>query len=177
MMTDIMIDLETMGDTSDAAIVSIGAVKFSPYATEQFTEAPFYRVIDLKSSLDAGLKASASTINWWLKQSDAARKAITEPSITLFNMLDELSVFVKGADYIWSQGSDFDLVILTNAYRLCRLDLPWKSYQQQDTRTVYRMAGKRSFDFKQADKHNALSDAIAQARNVQQCFNILGLSK
>jgi hypothetical protein len=48
-----MIDLETMGNKPNAPIVSIGAVFFEPSTGELGDE--FYRVVSLKSSMDAVL--------------------------------------------------------------------------------------------------------------------------
>ena len=50
-MNHLMIDLETMGNKPNAPIVSIGAVFFEPSTGELGDE--FYRVVSLKSSMDA----------------------------------------------------------------------------------------------------------------------------
>jgi len=83
--TDVMLDLETMGKKSNAAIVSIGAVEFDIETGKTGRE--FYKVVDLQSCLDLGLKVEASTIYWWLMQSEAARKRICEKGDDLTNVL------------------------------------------------------------------------------------------
>ncbi len=72
---NIMLDLETMGNGPDAAIIAVGACKFDTIAVLD----TYYCVVDLTSSLNAGLKVDGDTILWWLKQSDDARKAIHSP--------------------------------------------------------------------------------------------------
>lgn len=47
-MKNIMLDLETMGNGSKAAIVSIGAVFFNPLTGETGSE--FYQVVSINSS-------------------------------------------------------------------------------------------------------------------------------
>ncbi len=73
MANNIMLDLETMGNTPTSAIIAIGAVRF-----DKKIKGKFYGVIDLESCLEDGLTVDASTIMWWMQQSDAARKAFEQ---------------------------------------------------------------------------------------------------
>jgi len=86
-MNNIMLDLETMGNGNNAAIIAIGAVKFDQDITDRF-----YKTIDLDSSVDVGLEIDPSTVLWWMKQGDDARGqfqhpgAITNCSSNVFKM-------------------------------------------------------------------------------------------
>ena len=51
---NVMIDLETMGNTPGCAIISIGAVEFS----EEGLGAEFYCTIDLEDSVKCGLTST-----------------------------------------------------------------------------------------------------------------------
>lgn len=73
-VTDVMLDLETMGQGPDAAIVAIGAVSFDLEAGKLGSE--FYTVVDLTSSVEAGGKMDPSTVLWWLQQSEQARSEL-----------------------------------------------------------------------------------------------------
>lgn len=57
---NLMVDLETMGMGSCAAIVAIGAVFFDPTTGE--TGAAFYQAVDLSSSMSAGGTVNGETI-------------------------------------------------------------------------------------------------------------------
>ena len=70
-MSHIMLDLETMGNGNRAAIIAIGAVAFNSSGVNQ----RFYQQVRLDMSIDCGLEMDASTVLWWLQQSDAARSA------------------------------------------------------------------------------------------------------
>ncbi|MFM9673750.1 3'-5' exonuclease, partial [Streptomyces galilaeus] len=72
-MNHVMLDLETMGQGNNAAIVAIGAVFFEPTTGE--IGDTFYRKIDLESAAQYG-EIDPNTVLWWLKQSDAARAEI-----------------------------------------------------------------------------------------------------
>src|SRR5258706_9274955 len=87
MLNHLMVDLETMSSDMDAAIVAIGAVLFDiegPMLVAEDIDAGavncFYTNVDLASSMRLGLKPNASTIMWWLKQSQAARDALILPA-------------------------------------------------------------------------------------------------
>lgn len=70
------LDLETMGTIPGSAIVAIGAVQFE-LDGKYMLGRRFYRTVDLASCIEAGLTVDGDTVMWWLGQSDAARKAIT----------------------------------------------------------------------------------------------------
>lgn len=158
-----MIDLETMGNTPDSAIISLGAVFFD--RKEQKLGEEFYRIIDLESSVAAGLRMTPSTVMWWMKQGDAARSQ--------FNSLESVSLpaalqffaewFEKnGGLYVWGNGADFDNVILTNAYKACHLKQPWPVYNNRCYRTVKNMFRDVKLQ-RVGTYHSALDDAKSQA--------------
>lgn len=91
--THLMLDMETMGNSPDAPIVSIGAVFFDPSTGN--TGAEFYQVVSLESSMSFGMKPDASTIQWWLKQSSEARSAIlVDGAMGLREVLELLADFI-----------------------------------------------------------------------------------
>ena len=73
--TDIMIDLETLATSPDAAILTIGAVKFDPFGDD--IKDPkcekFYVRVDLDSCDRIGLVTTDDTIAWWANQSKEAQ--------------------------------------------------------------------------------------------------------
>ena len=73
-MTNIMLDLETLGTKSDSVILSIGAAAFN----EDSIINEFYTTINVQSCVEKGLKMYPDTVCWWANQSDAAKKGIFE---------------------------------------------------------------------------------------------------
>ena len=67
-MLDIMLDLETMGTGTQAAIVAIGAVEFD--LEKGILGEEFYRTVDLSSSISCGGIIDADTVLWWMQQSE-----------------------------------------------------------------------------------------------------------
>jgi len=135
--TDVMLDLETMGNKSNAAIVSIGAVEFNLLTGETGRE--FYKVVDLQSCLDVGLKAEAGTIYWWLQQSEEARKRICVKGEHISSVLGAFNFWMQDCVEkvkIWGNGARFDIGILEDAYVACQLQTSWYFRSEMDVRTL-----------------------------------------
>lgn len=134
---DVMLDLETMGNKSNAAIVSIGAVEFNIDTGETGRE--FYEKIDLQSCIDLGFKIDASTLYWWMKQNEKARIELSNGgdhiSLVLHKFLDWFHV---NSNYnIWGNGSRFDIGILEDAFFKCDyVKVPWNFRNERDLRTI-----------------------------------------
>lgn len=87
--------------------------------------------------------------------------------------------FGRSAGYwVWSQGGNFDDPMLSAALRAVGLEPPWKFWNSQCTRTVYRLAGLNFNKIpRSGTHHNALDDAIHQVACVQRAFRTLGLPR
>lgn len=166
-MINVMVDLETMGNSNEAPIVSIGAVIFNDKGLikDQETKRPvtFYKNIHLQTCLDRGLKVDADTIYWWMQQSKKARKTLLKDRIDLKEALKEFRDWIpKDNLQVWGNGSDFDNTLLKTSYAKYNASTPWKFYENRCFRTV-----KSSFPTIEIPKvgthHNALDDAIYQA--------------
>jgi hypothetical protein len=171
-MKHVMIDIETMGNMSNSAIVSVGAVRFD-LKTGEIGE-KFYMNVDLQSCLDAGLVINADTLMWWLNQSEAARKKIIEKGHSLNRVLVSLSAFVTKDDEVWGNSARFDLGILSDAFNKKGLPIPWDFRKERCVRTLVSFAPF----IKDAEKntgvaHDALADCIFQINYCSKIFNKL----
>lgn len=173
----VMVDLETMGKKHNAPIVAIGAVVFDP-ATGSIGES-FYKVVCLDSSVNWGAVIEPSTVIWWLKQSSEARSAIVnDDAIPLQDALLQFREFVSDnvaggskKAQVWGNGASFDNSILRSSYDCIAEDYPWEYWNDRDVRTMVELGQAISFDPKttipfEGSRHNALADAIHQARYV-----------
>lgn len=169
-MRNIMIDTETLGVRSSSVIISIGAVPFDDAAIGP----GFYQRVDIQSCLDVGLTVDASTIEWWMTQSDEARAAFDEKGVPLRAALNRLSELFEGSELVWANGVNFDVPILENAYHACGMVVPWKFYNTRDYRTVKNMFPKEFLNSLRVEPvvaHNALDDARAQALTLQAIWD------
>lgn len=168
-MPDVMIDIETMSTRPDAAIVSIGAVAFD--MRKLVMGERFYTNVDLVSAQAAGGHIDAGTVLWWLRQGDNARSAFSRNAKPIGEALDALTEFLISCAPLaavrpWGNGVDFDMVILTSAYRAAGRETPWKYWNQRDARTLFSMYPSVEKDPMTTTVHNALDDAEAAVRHV-----------
>lgn len=174
MSLDIMIDLETLGTTADAVIISMGAVTFNLDACVVFDELKsdsFYTAVNIDSQ--SNRHTSGATLQWWDQQSLAAHRVFAEAADgpPLVDALAALSVFIAKCNWdkvvVWSNGADFDLPMLAHAYSQYGVALPWKPYAGRCYRTYKNLPGARAIAMqRQGLHHNALDDAIDQARHL-----------
>lgn len=177
-MNNVMIDLETMGKDSNAAIIAIGAVMFDP--EQDILGETFYRVVSLEDSMRNGGTVSASTIMWWMVQSEAVRMDIvSEKGNGIHAVLDGLSCWL---DYktdgdrrnlrVWGNGAAFDNVILANAYRNAEMNVPWEFWNDRCYRTMKSMHPSIQIE-RSGTHHNALDDAISQANHLMRIIHAM----
>lgn len=171
MSHDIMIDLETLGTTADAAIVSIGAVRFDLEAGTVLDDrqSVFYAEVHLDGQ---DRHISADTLAWWMDQSKEAQRVFSGPN--RLHLADALMNFGQWITYkhdidptVWSNGADFDLPMLSHAYKQFQIIMPWTPYLGRCYRTYKNLPGARAVKVERAGHHhNALDDAIYQAKHL-----------
>ncbi len=160
---NVMIDIETLGNVPGSAILSIGA-----YCIE--TEETFYREIELASCFEAKLSVDADTISWWFKQGEKAKELFnSQEAIPLGTALENLSTFLGKYKplKVYGNGSSFDMTLLEVAYRRVKKKCPWGYMNIRDLRTVcdfYPEIKRPKNDL----KHNSLTDAIAQGKQLKE---------
>ncbi|HCU2466344.1 TPA: 3'-5' exoribonuclease [Klebsiella pneumoniae] len=180
----VIVDLETMGKKHNAPIVAIGAVVFDP-ATGSIGES-FYKVVCLESSVNWGAVIDPSTVIWWLKQSSEARSAIVnDDAIPLQDALLQFREFVSDnvaggskKAQVWGNGASFDNSILRSSYDCIAEDYPWEYWNDRDVRTMVELGHAINYEPQKAipfegERHNALADAIHQARYVSAIWQRL----
>lgn len=162
----VMVDLETLGNGNDAAVVAIGAVQFS-FHDLKFERKDFYTTIDPRSAQNHGLKIDADTVLWWMREdlADARKQTFLEPGA-----LDLPSALMGFADWLppkeamaglWGNGATFDNVILRSAYKACHMDTPWSFRVDKCFRTINQMFPMQGH-VRKGTAHNALDDARNQ---------------
>ncbi|APR05679.1 3'-5' exonuclease [Thauera chlorobenzoica] len=162
--TNVMLDLETMGNGPDAAIVAIGAIAFDLEAGE--LGPGYYNRVDLESAVQDGGVIDASTVTWWLQQGDEARQEIARAgglpiAVALASFAEWMGQTTIEAE-VWGNGASFDNVILRSAYQRGGQPAPWAWWNDRCYRTV--KAQRRHVPFERiGTHHNALSDATSQA--------------
>lgn len=175
---DVMIDIETMAPEpcTTAAIISIGAVAFD--AARRIDAADLFKANILFTDPDLQrFTFDGGTVQWWMGQSAEAKQALVEPApIKLRRALHDFSEwliprlqFGEGSTRrIWGVAG-FDQVNVKNAFRVMNMPLPWLRGDEMCYRTMRRLFDPDRLLVKrdESGQHDALADAVAQARHLQ----------
>lgn len=171
----VMIDTETLGRTPGSVVRSVVAVEFDPQTGETGRQKVWK--IDLTDSIRYGFKVEASTLKWWMMQSDEARREFVEGAETpLEDFLEDFMQFIaatdEGNDFtLWCLQLDFDVAMLRsmyswynlNVYRCDEEVLPWNFRKVRDVRPYMDALDSAGLlPPKVADRHTPLADCLAQ---------------
>lgn len=153
------IDIETLSLRPTACIIAISAKTFFFDGTvdEKYS---FDCCVDATSCAMYGLTIEQSTVNWWASQPGEAKSYFLKTeAIKLQDALIRLAQLYRDVQQayncqrvlVWTQGTDFDIAVLRNAYRqvfgentyfwpdenceICISDAPWPHDCVRDART------------------------------------------
>jgi hypothetical protein len=180
-MAHLMIDIETLGTTPDALILTVAAQSFDPVGNGYYNQS-YYARVDFDSQLER--KIEDGTLQWWSTQNSEAREeAFTESDRKpLDQVLDELGKLIWQSNSIWANGPTFDMTILEHAYKSYKKPLPWQYYRVRDARTVYMLrpdtaalSTPQAFSAARPASHHALDDCRRQIDLLQQTLQHLNI--
>jgi hypothetical protein len=176
MTTDVMLDIETLGKGNNAVILSLGAVKFSPWG--HGIDDSFYVAVNPESCQALGLALDASTVMWWMadERTEARSKMVKEDRVDLVEALYGFNDWFGDDKPVWGNGATFDNVIMSSAYKACSIERPWKFWNDKCYRTVKGMAPSVKL-VREGTYHNALDDAVSQAKHLQKLYFALRIPK
>jgi hypothetical protein len=186
-----MADLETL-DTKDSAIVPEVSVVAFDILTGKFL-GEYTAFIDIDEQSREGRTVSASTLQFWLTQSDYARSIQVEgmnKSQSIAKVMLGLKKFMQDicatysenlpeAPYIWGNGIKFDLGKLTSLYECRGYDVPWAFWAERDVRTLVDLMpeAKKEQEFIGVP-HYGLDDCKHQIRYLTRIYQeILGTAQ
>lgn len=181
-----VVDLETLGKSAGAVIASIGVVIVDVGQRMGIVDEFYSRV-----ALSQGRLREADTLAWWEQQKVKNPEAWVEvfssgarPS--LHYVLEALAKFLGrhfdqvGPVELMGNGSEFDNVLLADAYDKWGIEQPWQFRGNQSLRTAVWM-GRKLLDIDpkydlQFDgiQHHALHDARHEAKYL---LHIMGAFK
>lgn len=184
-MKHIMLDLETLDSCPTAVVLSIGAVAFDPYSTALGDRFYVELTDDIAAQQSRGRTISGGTVKWWMQQDVLATQVFATPPmegverVDTFDALDRFGRFVaaNGDDEVelWGNGADFDNIVLGSLYDAFGVRKPWSYRRNRCYRTMKNLGiGPRKAQIMhEGVAHNALDDAITQARHLQEIFACL----
>ncbi|AGH31970.1 exonuclease [Vibrio phage PWH3a-P1] len=185
---EVMLDLESMGVGNDPALIQIAAIAFNPLTGEELSS--FDEKIDLKSSMDSGLKITAGTIKFWMTHEsvnqDARNIVMSETGDhgktgqTLNTVLDKFSKWYKSLDCtgVWGNGAASDNVWLRSAYDAIKQPYPFIFRDDLCLRTLKSIAKQKgyitNFEFV-GNQHDGLDDCRYQIKDLIEIKKFLNI--
>lgn len=168
----ISIDLETASTASHAAIIQLAAATVVGGVRRVFEEK-----ITLASNEAAGRTVDKETMEWWNAQNPALRRKVFGGTAELKETLEAFTAWctdISGGEldriHLWGNGSEFDCVILRNAYEAFQ-EYPFNFRKHKDLRTILYLTpadvqeqAHKAFkqNYPDSEAHDALSDATYQ---------------
>lgn len=156
--TDVfMVDIETAGTETGAAIIEIGAAEFNPSTGEILREWSIQ--IDLLDSTRLGLVIEPDTAAFHLNKKFEGDLR----GATLWRAMNAIWLFLhlhSEKIEVWAWGMDFESRHFAAACKAVNYPFPWHYKQSRDARTVWELA----FPGKEHDHrpHRAADDVRAQ---------------
>lgn len=157
------VDLETYDTEHTAKVLSIGAVIGSETFYCEIAQGEYPELIFTESK---------ETREWWDKQGGFTPSVEADsPSQCIHSFAVWYARVTEGIRdvEVWANSPSFDCDILTHHFKYYGVHMPWRFYQEQDVRTIKRLATrlKLNVEMKKND-HNALRDAQNQQRFVDR---------
>ncbi|NRA42467.1 MAG: 3'-5' exoribonuclease [Pseudomonadales bacterium] len=164
---ELMLDIETLGTNNNAVILSIGVTVFSVSENNPCADS-FYCELPVQPQIDNGRTICASTLKWWQRQKTVC-PIVHDDENEANNFAETVEKLVDLCEFIgtkypgrkiWAHGTTFDIVRTESLLEDFGMKVPWSWWSVMDCRTVTNLIDCRS----KANNHNALDDAINQAR-------------
>lgn len=178
---DVMLDIETAGRNRDALVIALGALEFDAYSDA--SGSGFEVMFDVEDAQRTGGVIDMSTIKWWLQQEQAIRNRMFNGLTGVRQGLKDFSMWYKqiNPQRVWANGTTFDISIMEDMLLRVGMRHPWHYRDVRDMRIcrdLKDLAYKstvRAIYLQNTSQHDALADAIAQARVVQAYYRTLKL--
>lgn len=154
---DVVIDLETLALSANAAILQVAAVAWDRDADcspLQCAVPPFNSCVDVRSCIIDGFDVDPATVDWWRAQPDAVKARVFAPQASpLGEVVEALAAWfgdvreASGAErvFLWAQGSDFDIPLLRSVFARYSVPFPVDFHLVRDARTYISEVGGAIF--------------------------------
>lgn len=154
----IMLDIETLDVAPTAQLLQIGAVNIlKPHLDFEVS-------ISIASQQDYFTTVSLNTVDFWNGLPEEVRQRVLYGQTHVQDALRMFTRWLPEEARLFCYGAAFDFPILHHHYHLNDLELPWNYRNLRCFRTIYAQHRDHFAKAEAELKHDALSDAKAQAQ-------------
>jgi hypothetical protein len=168
-MKELMLDIETLGNTPGSIVFEVGAVLFD----EKGVLDTFHAFMPVAASAHRGFTIALPTLSWRADNGRSLNDIITMSGLegSINDTMLRLAKFMDGVEQFWSKGN-FDYPLMARYFDSCNLNTPWKYGQVRELRTMLSEFGIVT---PKADiSHNALEDALQQVELLLKMRGMVG---
>lgn len=164
----IMLHLDTLGETADAVIMSISGVRFD-LETGEIDDKGFYSSVSIDSNLEHGRTLEEWMLVSWVSKTHEHNEVFREAKVTLPVALNEFLDWMGSQKmafgcHIWS---DYDAPTLLHALAKADLELPLPLKLHRSYRNYVCLTGAEKVVNKvDGSKKHGLMEAINKAKHV-----------
>ena len=163
-MSEVMIDIETLGTKADSVVLSIGI-----YGNLNGKEFSVHKFLDAQEQIDKGRSITKSTLDFWMTQNDEARKIFSSKGESCRKALMEVSELLMPYSSNlkpYGNGASFDITIMENIFNTFNVPIPWKFWNVRCYRTIKSLSSVELI--REGVHHTALDDAKTQYNHLVQ---------
>lgn len=187
MRIDVMVDIETLGTSSDSTIFQISSVAFDINTGD--TISSYNRIADIRKNEDYEMNVSGNTLVWWLNtDKDLLSKLLNEGKGSSSELIEDFNTWLVGLGlvgdlHLWGNGIIFDNKMIQHQFENSGLEYPIHYKRDRDVRTIVDLTcvklgiTEKELRDKYYDKnlevHNAFNDVINQINLVVNCYREL----
>jgi len=170
---DIMLDIETFGNKSNALIVQV-AMQYFNRNTGQLGNS-MYVNIDVEDSLSKGFDMDTETLDFWAQQPKEIFESLQVNPVKCDEAAKMIKKFIKFGSKIWCHAT-FDAPIVGNYFNKLNIKLPWGYKNVRDIRTLVELSGidLDKYNWEEGKTHNAMDDVRFQ---IKYCVDALNMIK
>jgi len=167
---NIMLDIETVANTNNAAVIQVAMVRFDWHTGE--IDDHLVVKLNLDEQLKKGLDVNSSTLAWWSETNPQLFKSLlTENVEPVSQALSKICQFIYFDDYIWCHAT-FDIPILNNLLHKFGFKTPWAYKKCRDIRTLTELAelDLTQYNWDKEKTHDALDDCKFQIKYCRDAY-------
>lgn len=165
-MNEAILNIETYSTEHNAALAQISMVYFDRN-TNQILKS-FLANIDPESELKNGYHVNPYTLEWWDSQPDVIKEKLNVSQISITDALNKLVEFIEEDTILWCN-KQFDISVITNAFKIERIYCPIKYSNYKDIETLTYLANIEPYK----KVHEANTDLANQIGRIISSIKII----
>lgn len=174
LFTDVMLDVESLGNEGQFIVTSIACIPFNPITGE--TGEPRQWTISIANSIKYGFSANPETVEWWTKQSPIEFQGMFKNHKSISTSIKEMKDYFRHYCFerCWATGT-LDYQAISNLSAVCDRKNPIHYSIRLCARTIRHIYNAKYPPIVIENTHNAVDDCKKQIEVLVRQLETLGI--